>query len=300
MGLEHVAVLVNPVAGGGRALGEGRRAAARFRAVGVRVELLTGAGPAETADLAAQAVSSGATELVACGGDGIVHLALQTVAGTSCTLGVIPAGTGNDIARSLGIPRKSTDQAVDLILAGPVRTIDLGRAGDRWFGAVVASGFDSRVNDRANRMTWPRGRMRYNLAIIAVLASFRPIQFRIELDDQVIEGPAMLVAVGNGPSYGGGMRICPNASMSDGRLDVTIVSRMSRAKLARLFPSVYRGRHLRYPEVLTYRSRRVEVQAPGVSAYADGELVAPLPLTCVAVPDALRVFAPAMVAPVRG
>ena len=285
-------MLVNPTAGGGRALAAGRRAAARFRAVGVRVDLLIGTTPAESSRLAQQAVSSGTTELVACGGDGMVHLALQVVAGTSCTLGVIPAGTGNDFARSLGIPRESIDGAVDVILAGHTRTTDLGRAGDRWFGAVVASGFDSRVNDRGNRMTWPRGRLKYNVAMVAELASFHPIDFRLRLDEETIDLTAMLVAVGNGPSYGGGMRICPNASMSDGLLDVTVVSSMSRAKLVRLFPSVYPGRHLRYPEVLTFRARCVGLEASEVTAYGDGELVSALPLTCVAVPDALRVFAP--------
>ena len=292
MSIEHVAVLVNPVAGAGRAMAAGRRAAERFRAIGIRVDLLAGATAGETSSLAVQAVSSGTSGLIACGGDGLVHLALQAVAGSSTPLGVIPAGTGNDFARSLAVPRTSTEKAVDVIVAGQVRTVDLGRAGDRWFGAVVASGFDSRVNDRGNRMRWPHGRMRYNLAMIAELASFRPIDFQLELDGRPLDLPAMLVAVGNGPSYGGGMKICPAASMTDGRLDVTVISKMSRAKLVRLFPSVYPGRHVRHPEVLTFRASEVVVRADGVTAYGDGELLTDLPLRCTAESGALRVFAP--------
>ena len=147
--------------------------------------------------------------------------------------------------------------------------------GDRWFAAVLASGFDSKVNDRGNRMRWPHGRVRYNLAMVAELASFRPLGLSDQPGREDLDITAMLVAVGNGPSYGGGMRICPAASLTDGLLDVTVVSRLSRAKLVRLFPSVYSGTHLRYAEVLTFRATSVSLSAPDVTAYADGEFVAP-------------------------
>ena len=290
---QSVALLVNPVAGAGKALSIGRRVAETLRARGIRVEELIGADPAAATQVTAAAVQGGVEALVACGGDGLVHLAIQILAGTPTALGVIPCGTGNDFARSVGLPRTSMDAAVAAVTAGHRRTVDLARAGDRWFGAVLASGFDSRVNDRGNRMRWPRGRSRYNLAMVAELAAFRPLDYRLRIDDTELRVPAMLVAVGNGRSYGGGMRICPQASMDDGLLDVTVVSAMSRTKLVRMFPSVYSGGHLRYPEVVTYRATEVELRADDVTAYADGECVGRLPITCTAMPGALDVLVPA-------
>ncbi len=178
--------------------------------------------------------------------------------------------------------------------------VDLGRAGDRWFGTVLAAGFDSRVNDRMNRMRWPRGRTRYHVAILRELASFRPIPFVLELDGVRRELEGMLVAVGNGSTYGGGMRICPGAALTDGLLDVTVVTTISRVKLARLFPSVYSGRHVLRPEVLTFRCESVTVSAADVAGYADGEFVAQLPVTCSAVRGAGRMLASMPVSVSRG
>jgi diacylglycerol kinase (ATP) len=173
-----------------------------------------------------------------------------------------------------------------------VVTVDLGRAGNRWFGTVLAAGFDSRVNDRMNRMRRPRGRTRYHVAILRELASFRPIPFVLEMDGVRRELEGMLVAIGNGPTYGGGMRICPAATLRDGLFDVTVVTTISRVKLARLFPSVYSGAHVLRPEVLTFRCESVTVSAADVAGYADGEFVAQLPVACRGVRDALQVFIP--------
>ena len=141
-------------------------------------------------------------------------------------------------------------------------------------------------------MRWPRGRTRYHVAIVRELASFRPIPFVLEMDGVRRELEGMLVAVGNGSTYGGGMRICPGAALTDGLLDVTVVTTISRVKLARLFPSVYSGRHVLRPEVLTFRCETVTVSAADVAGYADGEFVAQLPVTCTAVRDAVRVLVP--------
>ncbi|HEY9439798.1 MAG TPA: sphingosine kinase, partial [Streptomyces sp.] len=181
--------------------------------------------------------------------------------------------------------------AADALKAGTVRDIDLGRAGGRWFGSVLASGFDSRVNDRGNRMRWG-GRFKYDLAIIAELAAFRPIPYRIRLDGgPVREIEATLIAVGNGSTYGGGMRICAGAVMDDGLFDVTVVGDCGRATLLTVFPKVYKGTHLGHPKVTVYRASSVELAAAGVTAYADGEPVGALPLTATCVPGAVRVLA---------
>jgi diacylglycerol kinase (ATP) len=291
-----VALLVNPTAGKGRAGRLATAATAALRAAGLSVAVLVGRDPDEAAELARAAVGGGVDALVALGGDGMVHLALQVVAGTPTPLGILPAGTGNDLAATLGIPAR-VPAAVRLLTAtlaaDPAgRPIDAVRVGPRWYGCVLGAGFDSLVNDRANRMAWPRGRMRYNLAILAELRVFRPLPFVVDLDGERLTTDAMLVAVGNGRSYGAGMRITPAALVDDGLLDVAVLGRISTFGFLRTFPKVYRGTHVRHPAVTMRRARTVTIDSPGVNAYADGEYLAPLPVTCECVPGAVRVLAP--------
>lgn len=138
-------------------------------------------------------------------------------------------------------------------------TVDLGRttgeSGQRWFGTVLAGGFDAKVTDRTNRLSWPRGKARYNLAILIELAALKPMEYVIEMDGQRWETSAMLVAVGNGQSYGGGMRICPSGVDDDGRFDITVIGETSVGRLLRVFPEIYKGRHVESPRVKTYRAR---------------------------------------------
>lgn len=208
--MTHLTVLTNPTAG--HAAAQAAEAAiAHLRARGLTVTHHAATSAAESHELAQEAARTGARGIVAAGGDGLVSIALQAVAATPVALGVIPIGTGNDCARMLDIPLSDPVAAAEVIAAGRTRVIDAGRIqyhGDTtWFATVVASGFDSLVNDRANRMRWPRGRRRYDIAMALEAAKLRPLPFRIELDDQVIDTDVTLVAVGNGTSYGGGMRI---------------------------------------------------------------------------------------------
>jgi diacylglycerol kinase (ATP) len=232
---------------------------------------------------------------VAFGGDGLVHLAVQAVAGTDVPLGIIPAGTGNDIAAALGVPRKDPLAAARAVLRGKSRLVDAARirAGqaDELFAGVVCCGFDSRVNERANAMTWPPGMAKYLLATFQELRGFRPIPFRVTFDDgEPVEREAMLVAVGNTSSYGAGMRVCPDALPDDGLLDVMVLGAVSKAEFVRVFPRVYRGVHVDHPAVTVTRARKVRLEAPDVVAYADGERVGPGPVTCEIQPGALRVI----------
>ena len=289
----RAAVLVNPAAGRGSAGRAAGPVVERLRAGQVRVDVLTGSSAEEAAELARGAVTDGVDTLVAVGGDGLVSVAQQAVVGTDVRLGIVPCGTGNDAARALGLPLGDPAAAVDVVLAGRTRAVDLGRVAGRTFLAVLSSGFDSRVNERANRMTWVRGPVRYRAAMLAELGVFRPVPYRIELDGEPLEVEAMLVAVGNGPSYGGGMRVCPAAELDDGLLDVTVVLPLAIGPFLRLFPSVYRGEHVHSAAVLTRQARRVSLAAEGMTAYADGEPVGPLPVSVEVVPAALTVLVPA-------
>ncbi|MFF5158790.1 diacylglycerol kinase [Streptomyces sp. NPDC000348] len=293
----EITLFVNPAAGRGLGARAARSAASALRDAGFPVRTVLGDDPQGALARARAAVEEGTGALIAVGGDGMANLALQAVVGTGTPFGLVAAGTGNDFARALGMPLREPAAAgrmiADALKCGRVRDIDLGRVGDRWFGAVLASGFDSRVNDRGNRMRLPLGRLKYDVAVVAELAAFRPLPYRITLDGgEVHEVEATLVAVGNGPSYGGGMRICPGADLTDGLFDITVVGECSRATLLRVFPRVYRGTHVGHPAVTVLRAASVELVAEQVTGYADGEPVGPLPLTARCVPGALRVVGP--------
>ena len=285
-------LLANPTSGGGRGAGLIESAARRLYELGYAVDVSVGRDAADAERLLRSHLDRDPHAVVALGGDGMVSLVVQALAGTSVPLAVVPAGTGNDIARALGLSTTFRLQALEHLAEGRLTTMDLGRAGDRWFAGVLGAGFDSRVNERANDMRWPRGRSRYNVAIVRELSTFRPVPFRIELDDEVLETQAMLVAVGNTPSYGGGMKVCPNASHNDGLLDVTVVGAISKPEFLRVFPKVYRGTHVDHPAVLVRRSAHVRLEATGLVAYADGERVGPLPADITTHRAALTVAAP--------
>lgn len=290
MGRE-IALLTNPTSGRGRGARHRDVAVSRLRDAGFTVRDLQGRDADEALDLAHACVADGVESLVVCGGDGLVHLAVQAVATTGIPLGIIPAGTGNDVARYLGLQRLGPIAAADRVVASRTRTIDLARSGSKWFVTVLATGFDARVNERANAMTWPRGQMRYNLATVAELRTFRALPYTLDLDGATRRVAAMLVAVGNGPSFGGGLRITEGALLDDGHLDVVIIKEMSKTKLLRTYPKLFSGTHTSEPEYEHHRVRRVTVAAPGIVAYADGERFAALPVTVECVPGALEVLA---------
>lgn len=284
--------MVNPASGRRNAL---RAVPAVIAALGrhFAVTELGGADAAEATDLARSAVEDGYDALVVMGGDGTVHLALQSVAGSATVLGVVATGNGNDVARYLGLPRKDPLAAARVIVAGHTRVIDCARVGSTSVATVVACGFDSRVNERANRLTWPPGQLRYTRATLAELRVGRPVSFVLELDGIRMLREAMLVAVGNGPSYGGGLRMCEGAEIDDGLLDVVIISPLTRIELARLYPRLFRGTHVHHSCYEHHLVRHVSIAAPDLVAYGDGERIGPLPLTVEAVPAAVTVFAPA-------
>ncbi|MBA3783112.1 MAG: diacylglycerol kinase [Nocardioides sp.] len=287
----EIALITNPSAGKGR--GERIRdvAVSRLRDAGFVVRNLQGADADEALDLAHACVRDGVEALVVCGGDGMVHLGVQAVAGTGIPLGIIPSGTGNDVARYFDIPRRDPAAAADRVIASRTRTVDLARCGSKYFVTVLAAGFDAVVNERANGMTWPRGQMRYNLATLAELRTFAALPYTIDLDGEVVQREATLVAVGNGPSYGGGLRITEGAVLDDGLLDVVIIKKLSKPALVRAYPRLFKGTHVTLPQYEHHRVRKVSVAAPGIVAYADGERFGALPLTIESAPGALKVLA---------
>ena len=288
----ELALLTNPTAGKGKGARTAAMALPRLLEAGYDVRSLAGRSPEEAMELARQCVADGIEALVVCGGDGMVHLGVQAVAGTDTPLGIIPAGTGNDVARYLDLPRSDPALAADVVARGKERVIDLARVGSVYFVTVLAAGFDAIVNERANAMAWPKGQMRYNLATLAELRVLAPIPYVLELDGVEERLEATLVAVGNGPSFGGGLRITEGAELDDGMLDVVVIRPLSKLGLLRTYPKLFKGTHVHAPQYQHHRVRRVTVAAPGIVAYADGERIGALPLTIEVVPGALRVLVP--------
>ena len=253
---------------------------------------LVGRDADEAKAFARQCVADGVESLVVVGGDGMVHLALQALAGSQTRLGLVPAGTGNDVARYFDIPRGDPLAAIDVVIGGRERRVDLARVGPTYFVTVLCAGFDAIVNERANAMTWPRGQMRYNLATLAELRTLRPIPYVLDIDGEEHRFEAMMVAVGNGPSYGGGLRMTEGAVLDDGLLDVVVIRPMSKLELVRTYPKLFKGTHIHHRDYRHHHAKRVTIAAPGITAYADGERIAPLPLTVEVAPLALRVLVP--------
>jgi lipid kinase, YegS/Rv2252/BmrU family len=232
--------------------------------------------------------------LLVMGGDGMAHLGLNAAAGTEATLGLIPAGTGNDFARGVGVPR-TVDEAVGVIVAGRIRTVDLAHISNdtfprRYVGAVVSTGYDARVNRSTNHIRLRLGALSYGYIAMRELASFSPLHYDMIIDGVRRRQEAMLVAVSNTGIFGGGMRIAPDADPADGFLDVTVVGPVSRTTLLRLLPSMYSGAFVKHPCVEQFRARSIELAGEGLFVMGDGEELGEVPVRVECVPGVLKVF----------
>ncbi|MGI5500913.1 diacylglycerol/lipid kinase family protein [Lentzea sp. CA-135723] len=283
--MTRAALLVCPASGKGRAARMAGSTAAALRPHVSSLEQLVAHDADGALEMAHQAVASGIDLLVVLGGDGGAHLGIQACAGTPTALGIVPAGTGNDLAAAIG------SRSVEDVVHGIRKTLDLGRLSTgQWFATVLCAGFDSAVNERANAMRWPAGPRRYDLAILAELASLKAAPLVVTTEAESFELDATMVAIGNTPNYGGGIPVCPGADAHDGLFDVTVVEGASRSTLLRMLPTLRTGTHTDHPTVRTFRAREVSLAGDnGWIAYADGERQEALPITVRTVPDALTV-----------
>jgi diacylglycerol kinase (ATP) len=231
--------------------------------------------------------------LIAFGGDGLISMCLQLVCSTSTALMVVPTGTGNDFARSLGNLNKSEAEIFHFIRSNDSSKIDAARVisshKSTWYVQILSSGFDAGVNKLANSIKWPRGKSKYTIALLLALFKFKPISYEIKTDQQTLNLQAMLVVVANGQSYGGGMKILPHSSYEDGMLDLLYVDPVSKFTLLTIFPRVFNGSHINHPKVKTLRSERFEISAK-TNAYADGEFVSELPVKVEVIPKSLKTW----------
>lgn len=292
-----ISVVCNEQSGGGRAGRVLPKVARRLREgiTAADLHIVTSNSYEQARDLTRSfALQARPGDVVAVmGGDGMAHLGLNACAGTDATLAVIPAGTGNDFARGAGIP-KSVTEAVEAIVTGTTRVMDLSRltngAGPRYVGAVVSSGYDARVNRATNDIRLRFGALSYGWIALRELAAFEPLQYRLVIDGEARELKAMMVAICNTGIFGGGMQISPDADAADGMLDITIIHEASRGKLLRLLPTVYSGGFITNPVVERIRARTVEVDGEDLFLMGDGEEMGDVPATVECVPGYLRVI----------
>jgi diacylglycerol kinase (ATP) len=295
--MKRIGVIVNPTSGGGTGRASGEIAIQELQR-GCEVIDLSADNPQQASANAKRAIDDHILDgIVVVGGDGTVHLGANVCAATGVPLGIIATGTGNDSARTLGLPIGDITAAARAVLINleEPRTVDAVKAttstGEFWAFGSLSAGFDALVNQRANSWTWPTGPSRYQLAMLAELAKFKPIHYEAEIDGKHRSFEAMLCAVANAPGFGGGMLITPDAQIDDGYLDLFIVHKMSRPELIRVFPKVYTGAHVFHPAVEIIRAKQVKISAGQMPIFADGEARGHSPLTATVVPGALKVFA---------
>jgi len=291
--MTRYAVVHGPRSGRRGAGAVGVVVAERLRAAGQQVLELETASVEAAREACRRAVDEGVEILVAVGGDGVVQLAANGVAGTGTALAIVPAGTGNDNARSLGIPLK-TEGALATLLRGHRRRIDLVHVApvDRHVVGSVPCGLDALIAARAATLPRWLGAQSYTVATLPEVVHLRPMGYRLELDDRVLETKALVVAVCNMPIYGGGMRIAPDADPGDGLLDVLIIEPVSARAAVGLLRGVFSGRHTSHPAVRVERAARVTVAGPALTAHGDGDALCPLPVECAVVPGAVEVVVP--------
>lgn len=283
--------LLNPAAG----RGTGRAHLDRIRVLASKLGagLCVSRKVSDLAEQARKAAGDGVERLLVAGGDGTMHHAIQGLAGTSCALGVIPLGSGNDLAGTLGIP-PDLDAAVDRAVKGEIRRIDLARAGETFCVGYAGVGFDSEVTRYANEMKILRGPLIYFYAVIHTLITFVPPRMRVVYDGGEFDGRAMFAVVNNLPRFGGGMRIAPEARIDDGLLDLVIVKEIPKSTLLSVFPKVYGGKHVGHPAVTLVRTRRAEITIDRtMTMYGGGEPLLPMeagvPVVVEVVPGGLAV-----------
>ena len=285
------ALVINPVSGQGKGATIGTYVAGFLNQKSIDYTIVTGNSSVALTDHLATFIEKNPNcdGVIAVGGDGLLHIVLQKVVPAQIPFTIIPAGTGNDFVRTLGWDLENIDQQLETVTTTPPASIDLGLVDGEWFGAILSTGFDSVVNEKANTMQWPKGPMKYNAAIAIELPRFKPRHYEITLDDRTISTEAMLIAVSNGRSYGGGMLVCPNASITDGNFDVMVLHPVSKIEFLKVFPKVFAGTHVTHPAVEILRSKTVKIESKAV-AYADGERIGQLPVTAECISGAVQTW----------
>jgi YegS/Rv2252/BmrU family lipid kinase len=290
-----LALLVNPSSAGGKTLKLLPRVEQALDGLRVEFRVQRTKGLEHGAEQGLRAIEAGEVPVVM-SGDGLVGAVGGAMAGSDTPLGIIPGGRGNDLARVLGIP-DGPEAAVDALLAGHSRWIDVGEANGKRFLGIVSIGFDSEANRRANEIHFLRGNLVYAYAALRTLLGWKPARFTVRVDAERIRLTGYSVSVANSRAFGGGMYIAPNAELDDGEFDIVTVGEVGKLRFVGNLPKVFKGTHIDEDEVQVFRAQHLELSASRpFPVYADGEHLTELPATLRVLPRALRVLVPAPVA----
>ncbi|MCX7739728.1 MAG: diacylglycerol kinase family lipid kinase [Meiothermus sp.] len=274
----YVLFVVNPAAGRGRVgrMLEHLQRLIQRRADGLKVEVAVTQRPGHATELAQKAPSQ--SRVVAVGGDGTVHEVVRGLAGSDKALGVVPIGSGNDFARMVGLHRLGLEAAVEAALRAPAHPVDLGLVNQQPYGASLGIGFDAAVARKAlEAPTLLRGMPRYLYSLFGVLRELELPQLELYQNDRLLyQGPSLLVALMNAPTYGGGIPIVPQAVPTDGLLSVAVAGRFSRLGVVGILPRLLTGRHVHHPRLRFFQGEAflARFDRP-VPAHTDGELIPP-------------------------
>jgi YegS/Rv2252/BmrU family lipid kinase len=287
-----LSLIVNPQAGGGRTADALDDVRAALTDLGLEHHVEPTRSLEHARELAHDAAEHGELA-VAFGGDGLIGAVADAVKHSQGVLGVLPGGRGNDFARVLGIPLEPVP-ACAVLRDGKVRALDLGQVGEKTFIGIASCGFDSVANRIANETRIVHGNLVYAYGALRALAGWKPTRFTVTIDGgEPLQLTGYTVAVANSGAYGGGMMMAPDASLQDGLLDIVLVGHASKLRFLRLLPTVFKGEHVKQPNVQVIRGREVEISSGRpFTMYADGDPIAELPVRVRALPSAVRVMVP--------
>ena len=295
--MKPIGVLVNPAANRGRGNQVGEQVFHQLSKAGIPAINLSAESAIAAASKAQVAISDQEISgVIAVGGDGTAQLGVNICVPNQIPLGIVPAGTGNDQARELKIPLGDPAAAIENILASldAPKRVDVMRVvtGERefWSFGSISAGFDAICAKRANGLKWPKGPNSYVAAMLLELPSFKPIEYRLTVDGEHRNVRAMLCGVANVQNFGGGMRISPESDCHDGELEVFILHEVSRPRLLRIFPTVYKGEHVKFPEIEIFKAKSIRLENDNYPISCDGEIVGHAPFSVEIHPGALQVF----------
>jgi len=283
-------IILNPVSAKGRAMEFRKEIESEFKKLKLDYQIHISKSLQDMMNATKKNLKNGFTNFIGVGGDGTIHYMANILAGTDKNLGVIPTGSGNDIAVNLGLP-SDIKSCCRIIKKGATKRLDLGLINDKYYYLCIAgSGFDSQVNDLANNTRLPvKGPAKYSYSVYKTLITFKSKKFFMDYDNNQREIFGMMITASNMPSYGGGMRITPDADPEDGLLDICIIKRMSKLHFVKVFPKVYEGKHIEDSNVEIFRTSYLKLDSEyRFSVFADGEYICKLPAIFKVVPKKLN------------
>ena len=287
-------IFINPTSAGGKAIASREEISSELDRLGVEHDIHITKSLEDLVYTTKKGLDSDYSNFIAVGGDGTLHHMVNALAGSNKNLGIIPMGSGNDIAINLGIP-DDIKKCCRIIKQENIGKLDLGLINDKhYYLCIAGSGFDSEVNDLANNTRYPiKGPSKYTYSVYKTLLTFQSKEFTVTSNDDGRNIYGMMIACANLPSYGGGMKIAPDASPSDGLFDICIIKRMSKLHFIKVFPKVFEGKHTDDPNVEIFRTKEMKLESNyDFSVFADGEYICKLPAVFKVAPRKLNFLMP--------